>query len=242
MHLYCGLMIKFFRKARKHLILRQNLRRYLLYAIGEIALVVVGILIALSINNWNNSVAQRKSELQIYRNIKNQINDDKEVINKVIGYNEIYLNQYKLANEIIVQEDSTRIDTLKKIAINLFRYSDFNRNSNVYQAMVNSGELKLLQNSEIIEKLQSLEESFIYMNRLEENHFQFILRYVGPGILDNINFSTGEIVNSQELYSFIQQNLFLSFIDVMEEKNQIYQGTSNEIDVISALIDEELRR
>ena len=106
--------------------------------------------------------------------------------------------------------------------------------------MVNSGELKFLTNSAIIEKLQSLEESFIYMNRLEENHFQFILRYVGPGIIDNINFSTGQVEESEKLYSFSLQNLFISFIDVLQEKENIYKGTLREIEVISSLIDEEL--
>ncbi len=46
-------MIKFFRKIRQRLLTENKFSKYLLYAIGEIALVVIGILIALSINNWN---------------------------------------------------------------------------------------------------------------------------------------------------------------------------------------------
>ena len=46
-------MIKFFRKIRQRLLTENKFSKYLLYAIGEIILVVIGILIALQINNWN---------------------------------------------------------------------------------------------------------------------------------------------------------------------------------------------
>jgi len=46
-------MLRFFRTIRKKLIEQDNIRKYLLYAIGEILLVVIGILIALQVNNWN---------------------------------------------------------------------------------------------------------------------------------------------------------------------------------------------
>tara|TARA_A100000171_G_scaffold51005_1_gene63938 strand:+ start:2545 stop:2940 length:396 start_codon:yes stop_codon:yes gene_type:complete len=46
-------MIKFFRKVRQKLLTENNFSKYLIYAIGEIILVVIGILIALQVNNWN---------------------------------------------------------------------------------------------------------------------------------------------------------------------------------------------
>ena len=49
-------MIKFFRKIRQNMIKENKVSKYLLYAIGEIILVVIGILIALSINNWNEQM------------------------------------------------------------------------------------------------------------------------------------------------------------------------------------------
>lgn len=55
-------MLKFFRKIRQQLITENRVSKYLLYAIGEIALVVIGILIALSVNNWNE---ERKSKIKV---------------------------------------------------------------------------------------------------------------------------------------------------------------------------------
>ena len=64
-------MIKIFRHFRKSLILETgNNRRYLKYAIGEIVLVVIGILIALQINNWNENRKIRAFEVKMLSEIR----------------------------------------------------------------------------------------------------------------------------------------------------------------------------
>jgi len=59
-------MLKFFRTIRKKLIEEDNVRKYLLYAIGEILLVVIGILIALQVNNWNEERKLNLLEVSYY--------------------------------------------------------------------------------------------------------------------------------------------------------------------------------
>ena len=75
-------MIKFFRKIRQGLLTEKKFSKYLLYAIGEIILVVVGILIALSINNWN---------------------EEKKLIDREIGYLNELSGEFK-ANKIILED------------------------------------------------------------------------------------------------------------------------------------------
>lgn len=58
-------MIKFFRKIRQQLLTENRFRKYLIYAFGEIVLVVIGILIALSINNWNEDRKERETEKEL---------------------------------------------------------------------------------------------------------------------------------------------------------------------------------
>ena len=58
-------MIKFFRHIRKSLLMENKTSKYFKYAIGEIVLVVIGILIALSINNWNEQRKDRKLENEL---------------------------------------------------------------------------------------------------------------------------------------------------------------------------------
>jgi hypothetical protein len=62
-------MIKFFRKIRQSLLIENKLSRYLLYAIGEIVLVVIGILIALQVNNWNEGRKELAKSHEILREI-----------------------------------------------------------------------------------------------------------------------------------------------------------------------------
>ena len=67
-------MIKFFRKIRKRLLTENKFSKYLLYTIGEILLVVIGILIALSINNWNEQRIDIAQEQKILLQLKSDFN------------------------------------------------------------------------------------------------------------------------------------------------------------------------
>lgn len=69
-------MIKFFRKIRRNLIREGKTGAYLKYAIGEIALVVIGILIALQINNWNEAKKDRRALNEYLVKIKAHTNED----------------------------------------------------------------------------------------------------------------------------------------------------------------------
>jgi len=71
-------VIKFLRKIRQRLLSENKFSKYLLYALGEIILVVIGILIALQINNWNEERKNKIQELKILRNFKNVILEDLE--------------------------------------------------------------------------------------------------------------------------------------------------------------------
>ena len=69
-------MIKFFRKIRQNMINENKVSKYMLYAIGEIVLVVIGILIALSINNWNEKNKNKKTEYTLYQEIFSDLEKD----------------------------------------------------------------------------------------------------------------------------------------------------------------------
>ena len=71
-------MIKFFRKIRRKLLTENKFSKYLLYAIGEIILVVIGILIALQINNWNSLQNDRDIEQSTLKNLKAEFEENLE--------------------------------------------------------------------------------------------------------------------------------------------------------------------
>ena len=72
-------MIKFFRKIRQNLIMENKTSKYFKYAIGEIVLVVIGILIALQINNWNQNRLDRNFENVMLKEVKNSLESDMEI-------------------------------------------------------------------------------------------------------------------------------------------------------------------
>ena len=79
-------MIKFFRKIRQNMVQQNKVRKYILYALGEIILVVIGILIALQINNWNE---QRKSNVfqeKILKEIKTSMEQDLKRTKAILNY------------------------------------------------------------------------------------------------------------------------------------------------------------
>ena len=68
-------MINFFKKIRKKLLSKNKFSSYIIYAVGEIILVVVGILIALQINNWNENRKQRLHEIELVKLLITDLED-----------------------------------------------------------------------------------------------------------------------------------------------------------------------
>ena len=125
-------MIKFFRKIRYDLMEKNKTGKYLKYAIGEIVLVGIGILIALQINNWNTERIKKTVENQYYQNIKRQITEDKQEIIACINSNNNRLKLFNFGTQIIEENDRSKIDTLGAIALKLTDYSDFLRQGNIF--------------------------------------------------------------------------------------------------------------
>ena len=68
-------MLRFFRTLRHRLLTENRVSKYLLYAVGEIVLVVIGILIALQINNWNEARKRRVIEIEVYKEIFHELSE-----------------------------------------------------------------------------------------------------------------------------------------------------------------------
>lgn len=100
-------MIKFFRSIRKNMISENKTGNYIKYAIGEIVLVVIGILIALSINNWNELRKQINMQNSIYRVIKEDLIND---ISEFDSFVKDYKNIQKPAFNAILTKKLTKED------------------------------------------------------------------------------------------------------------------------------------
>jgi len=108
-------MIKFFRKIRQNFLSEGKTGKYLKYAFGEMALVVIGILIALQINNWNENRKHNQSVKIAIQSLKNDLKKDTIQLNADIQ--EIRNDLNKLTNfKIRLSSPNANIDSLKQIA------------------------------------------------------------------------------------------------------------------------------
>jgi hypothetical protein len=172
-------MIKFFRHIRQRLLTENNFSRYLLYAIGEIILVVIGILIALQINNWNEHRKDRQVELKILKEMKLALNND-------IRNLKINLRSYKSVKrslEIIKEQLPLEIPTNDSLQY-AFRNSLFNNsvapNIGAYETLKAKG-IDLISNDSLRAQIIDLYEiSYKYYQDKAKDKFlseSFIQEY-----------------------------------------------------------------
>lgn len=233
-------MLTALRRIRQRLLTERKVTNYLLYAVGEVILVVLGILIALQINNWNEEQGRRSAEVIFYENIKQEVTKDKQQLLGEIAFNNKYTRQFRYADKIIEDDNRFKKDTLGKIAINLLNYSDFDKQGNIYETMVNSGQMNLLRNHRIINGIRRLEEAYLYINRMENIHYDAIVELVIPETSKAVKLHTGEIVRPEVLYSYDFQNIIVILLRIMEEKDEIYHNAINEIDGLLLSIGNEI--
>jgi len=153
-------MIKFFRKIRHRLLTENKFNKYLLYAIGEIILVVIGILIALQINNSNNQRIENVREIKYLTNIKIDLNKDIESLDYNIEYRE---KKSRGTQKIIEQINGMPIEDLTETTYNVVNtlYQERFQPSNVtYNDLISSGNMNLISNDTI--KLYLFELSLLY--------------------------------------------------------------------------------
>jgi len=138
-------MLRFFRTIRKKLIEEDNVRKYLLYAIGEILLVVIGILIALQVNNWNE---ERKNLAKVENYTQSLIADlakDSVAIAEVLDNVEREMALFDNYQQRLTTSTAT-IDTVYQIFQNEFiflayRFAPFN--DNTFNVLTTTGDIGL---------------------------------------------------------------------------------------------------
>jgi len=146
--------------------------KYILYAIGEIILVVIGILIALNINNKNEANKQRDRELHYLKNIKNDLNMNVAHIDKYI---ESRGTAAITATKILEHYEGKPIDDFEAFAgetISIYTWRKFFQINNTFQELVNSGNLALISNDSIKNTLLNMETLYKVMKD-EESHFRY---------------------------------------------------------------------
>jgi len=142
-------MIKFFRRIRQKLLTENKFSKYLIYAIGEIVLVVIGILIALQINISNEVKKARAVEINYLENLKaDLILEDKNIEAFSLYHFEKAKSCTYLLNTTIPKTLEDLINYTDQYE-NVFYWFDFVPNNNTFKELLSSGNLSLIKNDAI---------------------------------------------------------------------------------------------
>ena len=115
-------MITFFRRIRQSLLSQKRLTQYLLYALGEIVLVVIGILLALQINNWNEERKESKAIKDVLIEIREDLLQDQVEFMRAIAIRKDDLNAQKRIIEVLETNGSLNERVISDLGrINLSR-------------------------------------------------------------------------------------------------------------------------
>ena len=165
-------MIKFFRKIRQRLLTENKFSKYFLYAIGEIFLVVIGILIALQINNWKEEKQLSNSEHLYLESLNTEFIENLKEINKAIHSNNVIVGGFK---QLLIYFNTSDIQDIKEknISIALWDalngYAIYAPTEGVLTEMINSGKIKILKNSKLRQQLSSYNQFQIELKFQEES-------------------------------------------------------------------------
>tara|TARA_R110000744_G_scaffold92746_3_gene179386 strand:+ start:2190 stop:2960 length:771 start_codon:yes stop_codon:yes gene_type:complete len=165
-------MIKFFRKIRQKMLTENKLSKYLLYAIGEIVLVVIGILIALQLNNLNEIDKVKDTEILYINALHDEFSNNLKEVERVMKVNERNL---KIAHTLLGKMGSDNPDLTEKEFDSLMYRTireeiQYRPSPGTLIELVNSGNLSIVSNRELRLKLASWDGILASILFQEEEH------------------------------------------------------------------------
>jgi uncharacterized membrane-anchored protein YhcB (DUF1043 family) len=128
---------------------------YFKYAIGEIVLVVIGILIALSINTWNeNQKSKNEAQFQLSK-LKDNLTSDNEQIKNVIATDARYIKHLTLCVRVLSNEVEMSIEEFTKNFQLMYNTLSFNPTQSTFESLISSGKIELIKNQSLLDDLFS---------------------------------------------------------------------------------------
>jgi Family of unknown function (DUF6090) len=208
--------MKIFKNVRQKLAAENNIAKYLRYAIGEIVLVVIGILIALQVNNWNENQKQKKRETIYLQNLSIDLKKQVQLQNRYIDFENIIIEDCK---DIIAHYEQNngfkKMDSIFPKINDLSARITFTNANTTLLEMINSGEINIIDN-------ESLKKELMEFNQLIEgfasntisNNTNLVDQIVVRNVMKQSNFAFSSY--SKKMRSKVQENNQINFINVKD--------------------------
>lgn len=229
--------MKVFRKNRKKFLYYRKIRNYLAYSIGEIILVVIGILIAVYINNWDLNQLKQDYGVKALKIVKRDLLTEKYVLE---DFKKRYSYSRKYLIDILYNNKTDNLDSLK---FHFGPYVHYKMNSE-YISLKSSGQLNLISNNKLRSKLVNFYEVYYSIYKeLEEEHKFFINKRVTDYFFNQFPSDTSNFVNPKFVKSKLNDQTFKTILD--NQITSLQNITDNffieKIDELLKMINEELK-
>ncbi|TAI47357.1 DUF6090 family protein [Flagellimonas allohymeniacidonis] len=178
-------MIKFFRRIRQQLLAEGKFSNYLLYAVGEIILVVIGILIALQINDYSEVQKERKKEMILLSNLSKEVELD---ILQIENNTKISMERLGRLDSLVGLLSAPNSIDKSSFVLQSFEFvmdQYFKSNSGIFDEAVSSGKMSYVQNDSLRQKI------FNYYRNAKETYTDGTTRqitdeFITPLLVENI--------------------------------------------------------
>ena len=234
-------MIKFFRKIRQKLLTENKFSKYLLYATGEIILVVIGILIAVSVNNRNIESQRRDLEKDILNEILKNLDDDMEQIDDELNSDKVIIN----ADSTIISHIRLKLSYHDSIA-GLVRVSEmfphFDTKESGYLLLESKG-IDLISSDSLRMRITNFyNRDYPYFRKYEKERIDIVQTIIKPYLTQNffledyskwpytkrVPINYDKFLNDAELISVLQTSSNLS--SIMFEKGSFIKKQAESLE------------
>jgi len=189
-------MITFLRKIRKRLITKGQFSSYLLYAIGEILLVMVGILLALQVNNWNENRKNKNKEQQILQQLHFEFLENKAQLERVVqGHQESLGACERVAALFPIDPLAINLDTLTSYFLSpdtsggVIAWWTFNPQNMVMKGLSDNASLDIISNEKLKGNLMQWESTLSDYAEEEQRAMIYVAESIMPYLEDHVAWS-----------------------------------------------------
>ena len=207
-------MIKFFRNIRQKLVSEGKTANYFKYAIGEIVLVVIGILIALQINNWNETRKAKIKSIEYHSRLVEDLNRTIETSHNLNETAHNVLRAIKQTNDLLISRKSPTDKEKEEIDYALIWVLRFNyqfSEQSTFEEMKSNGELSLIYNIETRNSLVNFHEYTVSVDA--------IFNRLGASIVNSQIFN--KQIRSEVDPESLEITNYYNFMDMANDKEFI---------------------
>ncbi len=247
-------MITILRKIRQNLLGQNRYTRYFLYALGEIFLVVIGILIALQINNWNQDAQDRKKESKVLSDLKHEFEENRLRLHETIQVKREALHNTRNLLKMM-KRDYISMNEIKPAIVHTFGIYTYNPSGGIINTIISTGNIDLIRDEELKFALSQWQDVLLDYQEEETAHQTWYIqimepylnqhlpkKYKGDGNEDYLFHTEAELeaLYNQAFNDMEFQNLYISNERYLDRTVNAVTPVSENIDVILKRIDTHL--